>query len=47
MSLACERWLALGKRIDLPGYGDGRHVVDLPPVAYDDDFEDIQLGEAS
>jgi hypothetical protein len=47
MSLACERWLALGKRIDLPGYGEGRHVVDLPPRVYDNDFEDIQLGEVS
>lgn len=47
MTLACERWLALGKRIDLPSYGDGRHVVDLPPYVYADDFEDIQLGEAS
>jgi hypothetical protein len=47
MALACDRWLALGKRNDLPGDGEGRLVVDLPPVAYDDDFEDIQLGEAS
>lgn len=39
MAEACERWLALGKRIDLPHYGPGRHVVDLPPYAYDDDFE--------
>lgn len=44
MAEACRRWLALGKRIDLPHYGDGRHVVDLPPYVYDDDFEDIQIG---
>jgi hypothetical protein len=47
MTEACERWLALGKRIDLPHYGDGRHVVDLPPWAYESDFEDMELGEAS
>lgn len=46
MTEACQRWLALGKRIDLPHYGDGRHVVDLPPYAYDDDFE-IEIEEAS
>lgn len=46
MAEACDRWLALGKRIDLPHYGDHRHVVDLPPWAYDDDFEDIQIGVA-
>jgi len=46
MAEACERWLALGKRIDLPSYGTDRHVVDLPAWAYDDDFEDIQPGEA-
>ena len=40
MTEACERWLALGKRIDLPHYGDGRHVVDLPGWAY---FEDDEL----
>lgn len=45
MAEACARWLALGKRIDLPGYGDSRHVVDLPPWAYDDDFE-IEIEEA-
>lgn len=41
MAEACARWLALGKRIDLPHYGDERHVVDLPPWAYeyDDDIE--------
>lgn len=47
MAEACARWLALGKRIDLPSYGDERHVIDLPPYAYDTDFEDIQIGEAS
>lgn len=48
MAEACERWLTLGKRIDLPGYRDDRHVVDLPPWGYQyDDIEDIQIGEAS
>lgn len=47
MAEACARWLALGKRIDLPSYGDHRHVIDLPPYAYDTDFEDIQIGKAS
>ncbi|WP_183407718.1 PD-(D/E)XK nuclease-like domain-containing protein [Nocardioides marmoriginsengisoli] len=49
MADACARWLALGKCINLPSYGDGRHVVDLPPYVYNADFEDIQinLGEAS
>jgi hypothetical protein len=36
MAEACRRWLALGKRIDLPGYGDGFTTVDLPPWAYHD-----------
>jgi hypothetical protein len=47
MADACMRWLANGRRIDLPHYGDGRHVVDLPPWAYDNDFEDIQIGGAA
>ncbi|WP_418060777.1 PD-(D/E)XK nuclease-like domain-containing protein [Pimelobacter simplex] len=47
MAQACERWLANGRRIDLPHYGNGRHVVDLPPWAYDNDFEDIQIGGAA
>ena len=47
MAEACARWLALGKRVDLPSYGDDRHVIDLPPYAYDATFEDIQIGEAS
>jgi hypothetical protein len=34
MAEACRRWLALGKRIDLPSYGDGFTTVDLPPWAY-------------
>lgn len=34
MSEACLRWLALGKRIDLPSYGDGFHTIDLPHYAY-------------
>lgn len=47
MAEACARWLALGKRVDLPSYGPGRHVVDLPGWVYmDDDFEDIEIGEA-
>lgn len=46
MAEACVRWLANGKRIDLPSYGAGRHVIDLPPYAYDNDFEDIQIGVA-
>ncbi|WP_159083923.1 PD-(D/E)XK nuclease-like domain-containing protein [Nocardioides terrigena] len=41
MAEACERWLALGKRIDLPNYGDGRHVIDLPAYAYP--YESIEL----
>lgn len=47
MADACERWLANGKRIDLPSYGGGRHVVDLPGWAYDNDFDDIQTGGAA
>ncbi len=47
MAEACDRWLANGKRIDLPGYGDERHVIDLPPYAYDTDFDDIQIGGAA
>jgi PDDEXK-like domain of unknown function (DUF3799) len=34
MAEGCLRWLALGKRIDLPTYGDGFTTVDLPPWAY-------------
>ena len=44
MAEACKRWLALGKRVDLPNYGDERHVIDLPPYAYDYDLDDITLG---
>ena len=47
MAEACARWLALGKRVDLPGYGDDRHVVDLPGWAYGDDYDEITFGEAS
>lgn len=47
MAEACNRWLALGKRVDLPSYGDDRHVIDLPPYAYDNDFEDIQIGQVA
>jgi hypothetical protein len=43
MTEACQRWLALGKRVDLPHYGDGRHVVDLPAWAYDyTDIDDLE-----
>jgi hypothetical protein len=47
MAEACRRWLDLGKRIDLPSYGDDRHVIDLPAYAYETDFEDIQIGGAA
>ncbi len=43
MAEACTRWLALGKRVDLPSYGDDRHVIDLPAYAYPFD-EPIALG---
>lgn len=43
MAEACDRWLVLGKRIDLPGYGDGRHVVDLPPWGYENEIEALNL----
>jgi hypothetical protein len=43
MAEACSRWLALGRRIDLPSYGDGRHVVDLPSWAYTSDLDDIDI----
>lgn len=46
MAEACERWLANSKRIDLPSYGDGRHVIDLPPYAYFTD-DDIQIGDVA
>lgn len=38
MSEACARWLALGKRIDLPSYGEGFTSTDLPSWAYADDI---------
>lgn len=47
MAEACKRWLALGKRVDLPHYGDDRHVIDLPAYAYDSDFDDIQIGSVA
>ena len=48
MAEACARWLALGKRVDLPGYGDGRNVIDIPGWGYEyDDIDDITIGEAS
>lgn len=47
MAEACDRWLALGKRVDLPGYGSDRHVIDLPGWAYDDNDDDFTFGEAS
>jgi len=40
MAEACNRWLALGKRIELPSYGDGFVTVDLPGYAYYDSTED-------
>jgi hypothetical protein len=46
MAEACTRWLALGKRIDLPHYGDDRHVIDLPAYAYPYEDEIILGGVA-
>lgn len=46
MAEACRRWLALGKRVDLPSYGDDRHVIDLPAYAYPYDDEIILGGVA-
>jgi hypothetical protein len=46
MALACDRWLALGKRIDLPNYGPDRHVIDLPAWVYANDLADIEIEEA-
>jgi hypothetical protein len=43
MAEACARWLALGKRIDLPHYGDDRHVIDLPAYAYDTETIELNL----
>lgn len=40
MAEACERWLALGERIDLPSYGDGFTTVDLPGWAYYDNEQE-------
>ena len=42
MAEACDRWLALGKRVDLPSYGGDRHVIDLPFYAYGQ-LDDIDL----
>jgi hypothetical protein len=48
MAEACKRWLALGKRVDLPSYGDERQVIDLPGWAYESDNDfDIQIGGAA
>jgi hypothetical protein len=47
MADACNRWLANGKRVDLPGYGNERHVIDLPAWAYETDFDDIQIGSVA
>lgn len=44
MAEACKRWLALGKRVDLPHYGDDRHVIDLPAYAYDNEPIELTLG---
>lgn len=46
MALACDRWLMNGKRIDLPNYGEGRHVIDLPTYAYFDDDE-LEIGSVA
>jgi hypothetical protein len=43
MAEACARWLALGKRVDLPSYGDDRHVIDLPAYAYDNESIELNL----
>jgi hypothetical protein len=43
MAEACKRWLDLGKRIDLPSYGDDRHVIDLPAYAYDTEPFELNL----
>jgi hypothetical protein len=43
MAEACNRWLALGKRVDLPSYGDDRHVIDLPAYAYDTEPVELNL----
>jgi hypothetical protein len=43
MAEACTRWLALGKRIDLPPYGDDRHVIDLPAYAYETEPFELNL----
>lgn len=47
MAEACNRWLANGKRVDLPSYGDERHVIDLPPYAYETDDIVLNLGESA
>lgn len=48
MAEACSRWLANGRRIDLPHYGDGRHVVDLPGWVYLNDNElELDFGGAA
>ena len=36
MAEACRRWLANGRVVDLPDYGDGFWTVDLPAYAYRD-----------
>lgn len=41
MAEACRRWLALGKVVDLPDYGDGFTTVDLPNYAYDTTYGEI------
>lgn len=43
MAEACRRWLALGKRVDLPAYPDGIQTVDLPAYAYFEDEEELEL----
>jgi hypothetical protein len=43
MAEACRRWLALGKKVDLPSYGDDRHVIDLPAYAYETEPIELNL----
>jgi hypothetical protein len=43
MAEACRRWLALGKRIDLPDYPADVQTVDLPAYAYFEDEEELEI----
>jgi hypothetical protein len=42
MAEACRRWLANGRVVDLPDYGDGFTTVDLPAWAYRDTRDEYQ-----